>query len=564
MRENPTAPWWQDALIYQIYPRSFQDSNGDGIGDLPGIVSRLDELAKLGVDALWLSPIYPSPDVDNGYDIADYCAVDPKYGSLADFDALVAAAAARGIKIILDLVINHTSDQHPWFQASRGGDPTYADYYIWQPATVDAKGHRQPPNNWTSFFMGPVWQWDERRQAYYLHLFDKAQPDLNYRCPAVIEEIKAILTFWLDHGVAGFRCDVINVLWKDSLADGASRWPIIRGIEHYASTEGTHRILRELRRDVLGPRQAFTVGETVAVNLPQARDLTDPSRGELDTVFTFDHLEVDRLAFRYGPKPFSARELLARLTRWQTGLDQPTAVLENHDQPRIVSHYGDDGRYWRRSAMLLATWLLTLRGTAFIYQGQEIGMTNGDFATLADLDDVESHSLDGLLAKAHLPARLRWALIRPGSRDNARTPMQWDDSEAAGFTSGTPWLKVNANKDWINYATQDQDRSSVLNYYRRLIALRASSETLRRGGFEPVEASQAVMVYRRRPPAGSDDGVYTVWLNFSGRVQPLGQAWPVVDGVLMASNIGRANPRGLLAPWAALVVRSPGSAAIRP
>jgi len=559
---STARPWWQTAVFYQIYPRSFQDSNGDGFGDIPGIISRLDELAALGVGGLWLSPLYPSPDADNGYDISDYCGIDPRYGTLADFDRLVDEAGKRNIRIIMDLVINHTSDEHPWFQASRRRIPPYTNYYIWRPARQGGG----PPNNWTSFFMGPAWTWDEGRGEYYLHLFDTKQPDLNYRNPAVLEEIEQVMRFWLDRGVAGFRCDVISLLYKSSLDDSKGP-PILRGLEHYKSQPGTHEILRKLRRDVVDPAGAFLVGETVMVTPSEARDLCDPGRGELDLIFYFDHLEVDRIVSRYGPKPFRADVLLHRLAQWQRGLYWNAVYLENHDQPRIVSHYGDDQRYWARSACLLATWLLTLRGTVFIYQGQEIGMTNFDFTSLDQVDDVESHNMDALLAGFRVPARVRWRLIRESSRDNARTPVQWDSTPTAGFTSGTSWLKTNANATWLNYANQVNDPRSVLNFYRRMIQLRAGSQTLSEGGFEPVYADKHVMAYRRTPVEGSSDPAYTVWLNFSGQTRRITQPWlvssvtdcpddsPVHFPVCVASNTGRRRFDGVLLGWEAMVIR---------
>ena len=545
-------PWWKDAVFYQIYPRSFQDSNGDGVGDIPGIISRLDQVAALGATALWLSPVYRSPDADNGYDIADYCAIDSRYGSLADFDSLVAEAGKRGIRIVMDLVINHTSDEHPWFQASRRRQEPYADYYIWR--TGEAGG--RPPNNWTSFFMGSAWQWDEARQAYYLHLFDKKQPDLNYKNPLVIEEIERVMRFWLDRGVAGFRCDVISLLDKESFADGKAG--PIWGLEHYKARPGTHQILRRLRREVLEPYGAFTVGETVMTTLDEAREFSDPRRGELDLVFYFDHLEVDRVVAKYVPKPFSAAELLRRLTRWQQGLDWNALVLENHDQPRIVSHYGDDQVFWSRSARLLGVLELTLRGTPFIYQGQEIGMTNFDFTSLEQVDDVESRRMDGLLRL--LPYSVRWWLIRTASRDNARTPMQWDDSANAGFTTGRPWLGVNANSAWLNHARQDRDPHSILNFYRR-----TPEDTTYVGSGDPGFCDFAQNDGR----GVVADPAYTIFLNFSGRTQKLKQPWlasavsvdgaPTATGVrpptVVASNTGRRQLDGHLLPWEAVIIR---------
>ena len=541
---DTSRPWWKDAVFYQIYPRSFQDTNGDGLGDIPGIISRLDALAKLGVTALWLSPLYPSPDADNGYDIADYCDIDPRYGTLDDFDKLVAQAGKLGIRVIIDLVVNHTSDEHPWFQASRRREAPYTDYYIWRPAKEDGK----PPNNWTGFFMGSTWQWDDLRGEYYLHLFDRKQPDLNWHNPAVIAEVKKIMNFWLDRGVAGFRCDVVSMLYKTSLDDGKGG-PLLRGIEHYKAQEGNHEILRELHRDVLGPRGAFTVGEAGLVTLQEAHDLSDVSRAELDLILYFDHLEADRIFSRYGPKPFSAAELLRRFGVWQKELDWNALYLESHDQPRIVSHYGDDKRFWARSAKLLAVLLLTLRGTPFLYQGQELGMTNGDFTSLDQLDDVESHNVDAMLKGFHVPRRLRWWLVRSSSRDNARTPVQWDATPGAGFTTGTPWLQANPNASWLNYAAQTDDPDSVLNFYREVIKWRKGSAPILRGDFAPVFSDRSVLAFSRT----TEDGQRcTIWLNMSGhtrRPKPLGDA-----GEVAVSNVGRTKLDGTLQPWEALVV----------
>jgi oligo-1,6-glucosidase len=337
------------------------------MGDIPGIISRLDELKELGIGVIWLSPVYPSPDADNGYDVSDYRNIDPRFGTMEDMERLFAEADKRDIKIIMDLVINHTSDEHEWFQKSRDKNSPYRDYYIWRPGRTRAR----PPNNWTGFFMGSAWEFDDKSGEYYLHLFGKKQPDLNYHNPKVIGEVKDIMRFWLDKGASGFRCDVINVIYKTTLKNG--RFGVIRGMEHYKSQEGGHQILREFKRDVLDHYDCFTVGESVMVDLEEAKLLSEPSRKELDMIFYFDHLEADRRIARYIPKPFKAKRLLKILTKWQQGLSWNAFYLENHDQPRIVSHYGNDGSYRERSAKLLATLQFTMRGTPFIYQGQEIG-----------------------------------------------------------------------------------------------------------------------------------------------------------------------------------------------
>ncbi|HPF87993.1 MAG TPA: alpha-glucosidase [Candidatus Limiplasma sp.] len=535
------AQWWKDRIVYQIYPRSFQDSNGDGIGDIPGIISRLDEIQKLGAGILWLSPVYCSPDADNGYDISDYMNINPKFGTLADMDHLFAQAKERDIKIIMDLVINHTSDEHEWFQKSRRREEPYTDYYIWRPANADGS----LPNNWTGFFMGSVWQWDELRGEYYLHLFDKKQPDLNWHNPRVMEEVKRIMRFWLSRGAAGFRCDVINILYKTSLDDGKKSLAIC-GIEHYRSQEGNHEILRELRRDVLDKFDCFTVGECVMVDLEEAKLLCEPQRRELDMLFYFDHLQVDRRLARFVPKPFRAKKLLEVYTQWQTGLDWNALYLENHDQPRIVSHYGNDKKYWAPSAKLLATMELSLRGTPYIYQGQEIGMTNADFQSLDDMNDVESHNIDRMMHSMHIPKRLRWRWIKMASRDNARTPMQWSAEAGAGFTTGKPWLMLNPNYKRINYAVQENDKDSILHYYRRMIALRAQSDTLKYGKFQPLAANRRVMAYRRL----HEGECMITALNFSAR-----RARVPYRGQVVIDNYEKATFDGLLEPWEAVILQ---------
>lgn len=534
--------WWKERVVYQIYPRSFQDSDGDGIGDIPGIISRLDTLQDLGVGILWLSPVYKSPDADNGYDISDYRDINPKFGTMADMDRLLQEAAKRDIKIIMDLVINHTSDEHAWFQQSRDKNSIYRDYYIWRPGKADGS----PPNNWTSFFSEDVWEYDTQSGEYYLHLFHKKQPDLNYHNPKVLEEVKEILRFWLDKGVAGFRCDVINILYKTSLEDG-KRSIAIQGMEHYKSQAGNHKILQELRRDVLDHYDCFTVGECVMVNLDEAKLLSDPDRKELDMVFYFDHLEVDRRIHRYIPKPFHAQKLLDIFTKWQQGLDWNAVYLENHDQPRIVSHYGDDGAFWERSAKLLATMQLTLRGTPYIFQGQEIGMTNFDFTNLSQLQDVESFNIDKLMRRLGIPAPLRWHWIRTASRDNARTPVQWSEAENAGFTTGTPWLGINHNYKTINYAAEQADPNSVLAFYKKLIGLRAASDTLKYGAFQPAYAKGNVIAFTRI----GDDERYTTLLNISKKP---GRA--PFAGEIVVSNVGRTDYKGVLLPYEAVVLRN--------
>ena len=530
--------WWKDAIIYQIYPRSFQDSNGDGVGDIPGIISRLDHLQELGVDAIWLSPVYKSPNADNGYDISDYREINPEYGTMEDMEELIAQAKSRGIRILMDLVINHTSTDHYWFRQSRDRTSPYADYYYWSHGGPDGT----LPNNWTGFFGEDCWEFDPQRCEYYLHLFAKSQADLNYHNPAVLEEVKDILRFWLRKGVAGFRCDVINILWKESLDDGKKKLALTGG-EHYLSREGVHEILRQLR-EVLDEYGAFAVGETVFVTPEQAGLLCGRDRRELDMVFSFEHMECDQFFIKWFKRRFRPRPFFECLSKWQQSLDWNAIYLENHDQPRSISRFGDEA-YWKESGKLLATLALTLRGTPFLYQGQEIGMTNFDFKRIRQLQDIESKSIDKLLTRLHLPAALRWRIISRTSRDNARTPFQWTGEKGAGFTEGRPWLGINHNCERINLAAQEEDPRSVWSWYKDLAALRQEREELRRGDFTPLAMTEQVFAYRRQL---GDRGL-TVALNFSAE-----PARVVVRGKLLRSNYDRIRFEEILQPWEAVIL----------
>ncbi len=486
------ANYRKDTVVYQIYPRSYRDSDGDGMGDLKGILSKLDYIADLGVNTIWLSPIYLSPDDDNGYDIADYKAIQPRFGTMEDFELLVAEAKKRGIGIVMDLVINHTSDEHEWFQRALAGEEKYKNYYIIRPGK-DGK----VPNNWGNFFADCPWAPFGDTGEYYLHLFSKKQPDLNWYNPEVLAEIKEIMRFWLDKGVVGFRCDVINVIYKNSLEDGKKRF-ILTGQEHYLSTPGCHKILQELRRDVLEPYGAFAVGETVFVDLPQAKDLTDEARGELDMVFSFQHMECDQVIVKWIKTRLKPKRLMKCLSKWQTGLNWNACYFENHDQPRFISRFSDSEGYRKECSRMMAGLLMTLRGTPYVYQGQEIGMTNGDFANLQEVEDIESHNVHAMMKSLHIPKNLRWKLIRRTSRDNARTPMQWSGRENAGFTeSGKPWLKLNGNYRDVNVEKEQGDAKGVLAFWKRMIRLRKENEILCSGDFTPLLESKRVYAYRR-------------------------------------------------------------------
>lgn len=534
------TPWWKRKIIYQIYPMSFCDSNGDGIGDLPGIISRLDYLQRLGVGALWLSPVYPSPNKDNGYDISDYCEIHPNYGTLADMDRLIAEAKKRDIRIIMDLVINHTSDQHEWFQKSRRREEPYTDFYIWR------KGEKgKKPTNWGSFFGEDCWEYDEERGEYYLHLFAKEQPDLNYHNEKVIAAIEDVMRFWLDRGVAGFRCDVINIIYKEAIKNG--RWrPALTGCEYYLSTPGCHRVLHRLNRDVLSRYDAFTVGETVFVTPKMADDLVNPQREELCTVFSFEHMETDCFKIKWFLRKFKPDRFFACLTKWQNALPWNTVYFENHDQPRSVSRYGNDAEYHDQSAKALATLLLTLRGTPFLYEGEEIGMTNFDFPDMEKVRDVESINIWNMGKRLHLPYGLRWRMIKTKSRDNARTPMQWDDSINGGFSAGTPWLSVNGNYPRINVKRQEDDPGSVLSYYRQLIAFRNGSRVLQEGDFTELYRKNDVYAYRR----ACDGEALTIVISLAQ-----GERKNPASGEVVCSNYGRETAPARLAPYEALVLR---------
>lgn len=534
------TPWWKRKIIYQIYPMSFCDSNGDGIGDLPGIISRLDYLQRLGVGALWLSPVYPSPNKDNGYDISDYCEIHPNYGTLADMDRLIAEAKKRDIRIIMDLVINHTSDRHEWFQKSRRREEPYTDFYIWR------KGEKgKKPTNWGSFFGEDCWEYDEVRGEYYLHLFAKEQPDLNYHNEKVIAAIENVMRFWLDRGVAGFRCDVINIIYKEAIKNG--RWrPALTGCEYYLSTPGCHRVLHRLNRDVLSRYDAFTVGETVFVTPKMADDLVNPQREELCTVFSFEHMETDCFKIKWFLRKFKPDRFFACLTKWQNALPWNTVYFENHDQPRSVSRYGNDAEYHDQSAKALATLLLTLRGTPFLYEGEEIGMTNFDFPDMEKVRDVESINIWNMGKRLHLSYGLRWRMIKTKSRDNARTPMQWDDSINGGFSTGTPWLSVNGNYPRINVKRQEDDPSSVLAYYRQLIAFRNGSRVLQEGDFTELYRKNGVYAYRR----ACDGEALTIVISLAQ-----GERKNPASGEVVCSNYGRETAPARLAPYEALVLR---------
>jgi oligo-1,6-glucosidase len=563
--EHATAqpPWWTSAVVYQVWPRSFADSDGDGVGDLAGIRSRLDYLAGLGVDVLWLSPIYPSPQADAGYDISDYQGIDPALGSLEDFDGLLAEAHDRGMRVILDMVVNHTSDEHPWFVESRSSrENPKRDWYWWRP------GRDQPgaePNNWGSLFSGSAWQLDPSTGEYYLHFFSAKQPDLNWENPEVREAIHSMLRWWLDRGVDGFRMDVLNLLSKDpALPDGAiaegERYG--DGLPFFVSGPRIHEFVQEMHREVFAGRAEplLVVGETPGATVEEARRFTDPARAEVDMVFQFEHVQLDRGTGWFDLQPFRLTELKASLGRWQDGLADAgwnSLYWNNHDQPRAVSRFGDDGEHRVRSAKLLATVLHLHRGTPYVFQGEELGMTNPPLATIDDFRDGWSLSHYAEQREAGAAEDDTLMALRAAGRDNARSPMQWDGSEHGGFTSGTPWMAVNPNFAAINAHDEQADEHSVLHHYRRLIDLRHREPAVVHGDFHMLLADhERIYAFTRR----HQDTELLVLANFSGTpvtvAVPDAARWERSDLLLANVPAPEALSEALtLQPWEARIHR---------
>jgi len=524
--------WWKEAVVYQIYPKSFYDSNGDGVGDLPGITARLDMLKTLGVDVLWLTPVYASPEVDNGYDISDYRAINPKFGTMADFEQLLAEAHRRGMKVIMDLVVNHTSDQHPWFVASRSSkDNPYRDYYIWR----DGREGREP-NNWGGHFTQSAWSYDVATGQYYLHIFSPQQPDLNWENPVVRQEVRQIIEWWLDKGIDGFRLDAINLIAKaPGLPDNRGEGRYIFSIEHFCNQPRFHNYMQELNRVVFAKHDMLTVGECADLKVEDAIAVSAPERGELNMAFLFEHTDY------YNMVGKDAQKLKEILTRWQQGLHGrgwAGIAFNNHDQPRVVSCFGDDSRYRVESAKLFATLLLTLEGTPFLFQGEEIGMTNVVYATIGEYNDVQTVNLYRERVAAGEEPRAVFEAVRATSRDRGRSPYQWRAAANAGFTTGAPWIGVNPNYLDINLKDNLADLDSVFHYYRRLIALRKATPALIYGEFISMEAPEQLYVFQR---------VYTgqrlqVVLNLSDQVVEYACAGRRIIGNYPTSGKERLQP----------------------
>ncbi|MFM5787097.1 alpha,alpha-phosphotrehalase [Aeromonas veronii] len=546
------TPWWQSAVIYQIYPKSFQDSAARGTGDLKGIMARLDYLKTLGVDALWLTPVYVSPQVDNGYDIADYLAIDPAYGTMADFEALLAAAHAHDIRIVMDIVVNHTSTEHAWFKSALGDkNSPYRDYYIWRDP-VDGG----VPNNWQSKFGGSAWELDPATGQYYLHLFAREQADLNWENPAVRAEVKKIIHFWAKKGVDGFRLDVINLISKDQTFPNDETGD---GRRFYTDGPRIHEFLQDVSRDVFAPVGAMTVGEMSSTSLEHCQRYGALDGSELSMVFNFHHLKVD---YPNGDKwtkaPFDFLELKRIFNHWQSGMHGKgwSALFWcNHDQPRIVSRFGDEGDHRVVAAKMLASTLHGLQGTPYIYQGEEIGMTNPGYQRIDDYQDVESRNIFAIKQAEGMGEAEILAILGTKSRDNSRTPMQWSAAANAGFTQGTPWLKPAANYPEINAEVVLADQHSVFWHYRDLIALRKAHPIFTQGDYqELLTGHPQIWAYARR----ANGQTLLVVSNFYG--EPVEFALPAElqsgQGRLLLGNYpdSPAQPQsGMLRPYESLI-----------
>ena len=488
---------FKKSVVYQIYPKSFLDTNGDGLGDLRGVISKLDYLQTLGVDYIWLTPFFVSPQNDNGYDVADYRAIDPRYGTMADFEDLVEEAGRRNIRVMLDMVFNHTSTYHQWFQKALEGDPVYQDYYIFRPGKPDGTA----PTNWESKFGGSAWEYVPSLGKYYLHLFDRTQADLNWENPAVRREVADIVRFWMAKGVKGFRFDVVNLISKGEYADDLQG----DGRRFYTDGPRIHEFLQELNRESFGrDSEIITVGEMSSTSMENCFRYAGEHSGELSMVFSFHHLKVDFMGNeKWVIVPTDFGKLKDILFSWQEGMAAHSAWNAvfwcNHDQPRVVSRFGDEGEYWKQSAKMLAAVVHGMRGTPYVYQGEELGMTNAGFTRLDQYRDVESLNHFRILRDKGLSEESVYNILKIHSRDNSRTPMQWDATANGGFTTGEPWLSANPNTARINAAAQTGDPDSIFSYYRALIRLRKEYDVFALGDFAPLTPEHpSVLAYRRR------------------------------------------------------------------
>lgn len=554
--------WWKESVVYQIYPRSFCDSNGDGIGDLNGITSKLDYLKELGVDVIWLSPVYKSPNDDNGYDISDYQDIMDEFGTMEDFDRMLATAHEKGIKIMMDLVVNHTSDEHKWFIESRKStDNPYRDYYIWRPAKEDGS----LPNNWGSCFSGPAWEYDKTTDMYFLHLFSKKQPDLNWDNPVVRQEVFDMMNWWLEKGVDGFRMDVISLISKEQ-PELPDKEPGINGYATFnvsANGPHVHEYLQEMRQKALNNADTITVGECSGVTLEEAKKYARSDEKELNMVFQFEHMDVDsdEKAGKWTTRKMDLRDLKKILTRWQKGLQDiawNSLYWENHDQPRSVSRFGNDSDEYREiSAKMLATCIHMMQGTPYVYQGEELGITNCPFNTLENFRDLESiNAFHELTEQGKMTEEEMMAAIGYKGRDNARTPMQWDDSANAGFSGAdaTPWIMVNPNYTKINAKDQVSREDSVFKYYQKLIRLRHESDLIVYGTYDLIlDDDKDIYAYIRT----LGDEKLIVYCNFSENTREVELPEEFTDGKILISNYNDAkvSEKITLRPYEAIVIQ---------
>ncbi len=550
--------WWKETIVYQIYPRSFQDSNGDGIGDLRGIIARLDYVASLGVETLWLNPIFQSPNDDNGYDVSDYRAIMKDFGTMADFDELMAEAKKRGLKILLDLVPNHSSDEHFWFKESRKSkDNPYRDYYFWKPPKPDGS----EPTNWGSILAPKAWDYDEQTGEYYLHIFSKKQPDLNWDNPKVRQEIYEIMHFWMQKGIAGFRIDVLTFISKDLTFPEQTD-------ENFGGDTGKffgngprlHEFLQEMHEQVLSKYDMMTVGEGPGISVENAHLYVAENRKELHTIYHFEHMGIDRVnGHFFKPKPYTLPDFKAIVSKWDTLAEKGgwnTAFLGNHDFPRMVSRFGNDTDFRTESAKLLGLFLLTQRGTPYLYFGDEIGMTNTPWEALSDYKDLHVFDSHKKWLEEGLPEAEFLQNLKHCARDNARTPMQWDSSQHAGFSAAKPWLSANPNYAEINVAAAEKDPASILHFYRKAIAFRKANRTLVYGHYQDLlPEHEALYVYLRK----SEEASFLVALNFSEE----NQAFMLAESVKTAPTVELGNypdspslseRQLLLRPWEAVLL----------
>jgi glycosidase len=537
--EKMNREWWHKSVVYQIYPRSFQDSNGDGIGDLQGIISRLDYLQKLGIDLIWLCPVYASPNEDNGYDVSDYYEIHPEYGTMADMEQLIDEAAQRGIGIMMDIVANHTSDQHPWFiAASKDRNNPFRQFYVWRNGSSD----NCEPSELTSIFGGSAWEYEEQTDQYYLHLFSKKQPDLNWYYPPVRQAIYDVMRFWISRGIRGFRFDVIDLIAKEVDNNIIANGPLL------------HKYLQEMYREVLDGANVVTVGEAGSADLEQAILYTAPERRELNMIFSFEHLALDEEAGKqkWDIKPLVLDDLKRVFSKWQYGLAERgwnSLFWNNHDQPRIVSRWGNDTKYRYESATMLATLLYMMRGTPYIYQGEEIGMTNVRFPELSFYRDIETFQMyKERIQKGYSHEEIMASIYAKG-RDNARTPMQWDQTDHAGFTTGTPWISVNPNYVNINVEKDIRAERSIYRYYQQLIQLRKKTDIVVYGDYHLLETESQIYAYTRQ--LGKER--WYIICNFTDETVECKLLNHLPAGEMILNNYQKLFLNGRLRPYEAII-----------